>query len=512
MLARVTLAFALLASATVAQQVELVASLSGSQSVPPNASAGHGWAMVRVDTATNDVEVFVVHADLTTPPTMAHLHVAPAGSNGGVMIGLAAAGPKAFQGSATVTNTDVQTILAAGTYVNIHTPSFPGGELRGQVVPAKSTALHGQASGSSVVPPTGSTNTGSIRAVLYEPDNCLMFVLEVGTGTPLGVELREAPAGSNGPLVAQFQTVGRFCFGVTPPLTAAQVASLHSGLMYLVVLTNQFPMGELRAQLGSGSDQVLGGAMTGSQMVPPVATPGQGSFRLTRFVDNGYSLEGVVGGLQGTPTNWTLNFAAPGTNAPPLFSLPMQGNTVSIALNLSSAQLAQLVAGNAYFTVQTTAHPGGEIRGNVQPAELALPYGGGCDVPAAPQALVQAVHLASFKVPTIGHATEIRSFGAGPNQPAVVALGFSNSQAGPVTLPAELTTLGVAAPACYLLVDPVATVLAIGNAVGSAGYDLQVPLLPGIRGLMVHCQFVILYPGANPAGVVVSNALTSVVQ
>ncbi|MFN0086383.1 MAG: CHRD domain-containing protein, partial [Blastocatellia bacterium] len=58
--------------------------------------------------------------------------------NGGVVIPLAAGSPSI--GAAVVTPAQVNQILAAGWYVNIHTQMFPGGEIRGQVRPGPSIA------------------------------------------------------------------------------------------------------------------------------------------------------------------------------------------------------------------------------------------------------------------------------------------------------------------------------------------------------------------------------------
>ena len=93
---------------------------------------------------------------------MAHIHLAPAGSNGPVVAWLYPPRPPAMlkpgttngilqQGTLTKANLAgplagkdlkdlVDLIIAGNTYVNVHTSQFPGGEIRGQIwgnVPGK---------------------------------------------------------------------------------------------------------------------------------------------------------------------------------------------------------------------------------------------------------------------------------------------------------------------------------------------------------------------------------------
>jgi subtilisin family serine protease len=73
--------------------------------------------------------------------SMAHFHRAAAGVNGPVVIPIAVGdttfGPgDPLIGSAAVPAVDLPALLKGDLYVNFHTVAFPGGEIRGQVVPA----------------------------------------------------------------------------------------------------------------------------------------------------------------------------------------------------------------------------------------------------------------------------------------------------------------------------------------------------------------------------------------
>jgi len=73
-------------------------------------------------------------------PTRAHIHRAPAGQNGSIVVFcfdvvIAEPIPVAFEGCAEADRALLQELLIApeGFYVNIHNDEFPGGAIRGQL-------------------------------------------------------------------------------------------------------------------------------------------------------------------------------------------------------------------------------------------------------------------------------------------------------------------------------------------------------------------------------------------
>jgi hypothetical protein len=109
--------------------------IDGLQEVPPNSSPGSGWGMVTLDTDTNLVSWNITFQNLVAPATAAHLH-GPAnyGQNAGVQVGLGTP-VSPIIGSTTISATQESQLLGGLWYVNIHSSAFPGGEIRGQVVP-----------------------------------------------------------------------------------------------------------------------------------------------------------------------------------------------------------------------------------------------------------------------------------------------------------------------------------------------------------------------------------------
>ena len=108
--------------------------LSGSQEVPPvqSAAAGNGTLMVNDDkTVSGSVTTTGVKG------TMAHIHEAPAGKNGGVAVPLEKKGDNewAVPAGAKLTDEQYKAFKAGNLYVNVHSEANKGGEIRGQLKP-----------------------------------------------------------------------------------------------------------------------------------------------------------------------------------------------------------------------------------------------------------------------------------------------------------------------------------------------------------------------------------------
>lgn len=115
--------------------------LSGANEVPPNSSTATGSVSYTFDPSTTASTWSVTFSGLTAPATAAHVHApAPPGSNAGVQVPLTTI-PSATSGSysgseatfgGTLTVSAYMTALLTGdSYANIHTSTFPGGEIRG---------------------------------------------------------------------------------------------------------------------------------------------------------------------------------------------------------------------------------------------------------------------------------------------------------------------------------------------------------------------------------------------
>jgi hypothetical protein len=110
--------------------------LSGLQEVPANASPAVGFAIVDLNTDTNMLSWNITYSGLLAPLTASHFHgPAPAGTNGPVVVNVGAL-TSPIIGNAAISEIYEGQILAGLAYYNLHTTLFPGGEIRGQVIPA----------------------------------------------------------------------------------------------------------------------------------------------------------------------------------------------------------------------------------------------------------------------------------------------------------------------------------------------------------------------------------------
>lgn len=125
-----------------ADPVSFSVPLSGAEEVPPIQTAGSGIAELTYDPATLTVKWTVTYSGLSGTTTMVHVH-GPAlrGEKAGVMLWLSKQGntvESPVSGQAVLTPEQAEQFSAGRFYVNVHTQTNPGGELRGQVIlPAK---------------------------------------------------------------------------------------------------------------------------------------------------------------------------------------------------------------------------------------------------------------------------------------------------------------------------------------------------------------------------------------
>jgi hypothetical protein len=134
--------------------LNFTAHLSGDQEVPANNSRATGQAIFKLNKAGDVLSYKLIVARLENV-LQAHIHLAPAGENGPVVVFLYPSAPPAvlipgftsgILQTGEITSADLRGVLAGqdlsalldfmksgGAYVNVHTSQFPGGEIRGQI-------------------------------------------------------------------------------------------------------------------------------------------------------------------------------------------------------------------------------------------------------------------------------------------------------------------------------------------------------------------------------------------
>lgn len=115
------------------------ANLDGLQEVPPNASPATGFGTFGIDTDANTMTIHIEYSGLTAAQNNQHIHgFAAPGASASPVFTLPAGGSP-INAVWNFTEAQQQSILDGLTYANIHTTNFPGGEIRGQIVPEPAT-------------------------------------------------------------------------------------------------------------------------------------------------------------------------------------------------------------------------------------------------------------------------------------------------------------------------------------------------------------------------------------
>lgn len=130
-------------------QEKYVAELSAANEVPTNTSTAVGRVVFLVSRDASYAEYSVEATGLSAGIQGGHFHRAPAGTNGPVLLSFFGLGVNSVTPGTTdleinkvvgrtVSKSDLDLILtdlrAGNLYANIHTPTRPGGEIRGQMI------------------------------------------------------------------------------------------------------------------------------------------------------------------------------------------------------------------------------------------------------------------------------------------------------------------------------------------------------------------------------------------
>jgi CHRD domain len=145
------LVFAVMASATRQARQSLPqsfgkgfqAQMTGANETPAGDPDGTGAALIRLD-PNDGLVCFELTVSGIDPAVAAHIHHAPAGQSGQIVVGLVAPAQATGEskGCVQADPTLIQDISANPSqyYVNVHNPAFPAGAVRGQLTPLSEKA------------------------------------------------------------------------------------------------------------------------------------------------------------------------------------------------------------------------------------------------------------------------------------------------------------------------------------------------------------------------------------
>lgn len=362
----------------------LTAELSGAQEVPAVDTNAAGVASLTLDQAGM---LLTIHANTENlgDANAAHLHLAYAGANGPVEIGLTQDGSNPahwFAEEQPLSAAQLDALLVGQTYVNVHAPANPGGEIRGQVVPDGIFLALGRLGGDQSVPPIA-TAAGGTFAVTIDPatSSLVAHANTNGVDDATAAHLHDGFAGENGPvaigLTQDPQDVARWSV-VGAALDAAQLNAVLAGGYYINVHTPANPAGEIRGQVAPPPVEVVLTTLSGDEEVPAVASAASGiaASTVNRETGNVTLHLNATGADDANASHIHDGFA--GQSGGVLIGLTQDGadagHWFAEGEQFDAGGLAEYLEGRLYVNLHTPANPGGEIRGQIAPRNIQVVF------------------------------------------------------------------------------------------------------------------------------------------
>lgn len=440
----VAMTLAAQSSETIAYRVNL----SSLNEVPPvagEASSGSATVLFHVvrnaqGEITSGTVDFRVNYRLgvATNITAMHIHRGEAGVNGGVVIdsGL----PGAIEGTTAgvlrstgaVMGSNATALAAlrdavrnpAGFYLNVHTTRSPGGEIRGQLMPAEVSVMIGQMSPDNEVPAVANLSASAVCSVMViaarRPDGVPLsaeVIFDANyTGFPegtlfTGFHIHAGPAGANAGVVintglsGQVPAVaagGNLRYEVAiDPLNAAQAGAVYGmwldpSQFYVNLHTTVNPGGAIRSQLRATDMMKFEQTLLPSNEIPAIAIDASAQSSLTLYTirnNDGWITAGLAifdvnyhfpaavqftglhihAGKATENGGVILNSGLAAANQPN--SVTGHGNIYRVGTHGTAAMTAamNLIVGDpnaTYMNLHSTVSPGGVVR-----AQTSAPQG-----------------------------------------------------------------------------------------------------------------------------------------
>lgn len=229
--------------------------LSGENEIPAVSTTASGRAAVTLDSADKTV---VVHAMTMGLPDAggAHIHQAFAGMNGEIVMDLMQSAENMqhwMLEETELTDEQYQALLTGEMYINVHTPTNQGGELRGQILPSDLSVHWVPLSGDQEVPPVTTDATGRAAVTLNSSTKEMVLrAMTTGVADATAAHIHEGAVGVNGgvmlPLTQNEMDPNLWMLPKTV-LTQAQYDALLAGNTYVNVHTLANSGGEIRGQI-----------------------------------------------------------------------------------------------------------------------------------------------------------------------------------------------------------------------------------------------------------------------
>jgi len=353
----------------------LSAKMNSVQQVPTNASLALGLGGLTLNATRDTLCVNIGWTGLSSALTGLHIHEGLPGINGPVLVDLvpfiSGDHVMATITGAVLTDALIAKHLRGELYLNLHTVNNPNGEIRGQILLETDWAMTADLNGAQQVPAVGTNAFGLGTFLLARHNGSLKFnaVFNGLSGPITAIHFHSGAIGTTGPVVQDLMAFlsGNTLSGEVDPTPI--LAALLAGNIYLNVHTAANPNGEIRGQVLMEQGIPFDATITGAQQVPAITTSAKGSASLVATLDlDSIWYDVVLDGLSGPITTAHLHNGAVGVSGPVVIDIAagINGNRISGWItNATQTDVIELLEGNLYINIHTSANPNGEIRGQV---------------------------------------------------------------------------------------------------------------------------------------------------
>ncbi len=226
--------------------------LNGVQQVPANDSTSVGKCLAYLNESQTQLTVICGHD--VVGATEAHIHKGAADEIGAPILAFdSAASP--MKGIFAVTAANVSDLFAGLLYVNIHSATYPGGEIRGQIGPEADSGVYFDLEGSQEVPPVTTDSTGACMGSLNPLRTAFALACTDDVANISGAHIHAGVAGATGAPVYTLDASTTIFAEVTAADFGdpSDYQSFLDGLwwrnLYVNVHSTTNPDGEIRGQI-----------------------------------------------------------------------------------------------------------------------------------------------------------------------------------------------------------------------------------------------------------------------
>lgn len=329
---------------------------------------------------------------------LAHLHKGMAGQNGGVQItfkGNPASDLRSgtFSGDSNsfkLTSTNLDDLFSRRLYANVHSVNYPGGELRGQVIPECQYVLFSTMTGLQENKPVNTTGKGNILVEVNGTKLTASGYAEKLSTRVTASHFHKAFTGINAGVLTNltFTFPTADSLSIIYPATsnvytvsAGYLDSLRRRQLYSNVHTTKNPGGEIRGQLAGEAAAYFHTVLSGAEENPAVNTKGVGGLMI-EYQGGGNRNMVVSGAFQNLTGKFNpaaaggahIHAGVAGSNGGIRYALTTTLGADSLSgaflpsnntISLTAAGVDSLRKRLFYGNIHTTTSPGGEIRGYI---------------------------------------------------------------------------------------------------------------------------------------------------